>query len=187
MEFWRLRKNNYRIILFQVWVKLSNSRGPQCKKPVATTSQTTDLDVATAFHLGAASENDKALSKIIRANPKLKLRQDMSLKSNVSYVDIDHSPELEKRTYYHYDVSRMYWIHVEDLTVISKIQFNDFMFDMPYSFKFLQEECCRVGEQTSRDIYKEFLTLELYLRSHWDKTSNDSIDTIFNGLKAYWR
>lgn len=152
-------------------------------------SQSTDsgLDIISATDLSGASENDKIISKMIKGNPRLKIRNDVTWKSNALYVNIAHSPHIKEQTYYHYHVASRYWLNVDDLNSISMARYRKLTLNMPYSFKVVNEECCRISEQGSPDLYRELLTLELYLRSRWCKMTNSSVDNIFNRLKSTWR
>lgn len=80
-------------------------------------------------------------------------------------MDSEHRSKHVKDDRYkvHYIPRLDYWVNVRDVSQMNNVEWERYVQTLPADFQWLLTECARIIEQTTKDLFIEFVCVELYV------------------------
>lgn len=135
------------------------------------------------FNLIYKISKGKDLEKIIKSDMKHLNKKKESLKPTDGYN-------------IHYEPHKEYWINVANLNHrhFDKFMWKELKNSLPFTFMWILNECARIIEQDPKDLFQEFVIVELYfIYVYLEKTTtvtnngNDNSEEIIKLIKTVMR
>lgn len=144
-----------------------DSKGRFCSKKLSVNAEKAAVKPRKRGQWFISSWTENPLLEQQQFNPLYEITNEKSLENYV-----EHNLQKNKRRKLNQDSSNYkthylphmeYWVNVANIDKeFNKFQWRDLKSSLPSTFQWLLEECARMIEQTPRDLFKEFVNVELY-------------------------